>query len=47
MLLIDKRQSVKTLLDVLCLKFYFKNFVIKEVTLFINPAGLGTLLFSF
>ena len=36
MLHIDMRQSVNTLLGVLCLKFYLKNFVIEEVTLFIN-----------
>ena len=47
MLHIDMRQSVNTLLGVSCLKFYFKNFVIEEVTLFINAAGLGALLFSF
>ena len=47
MLQIDMRQSLKTLLGVLCLKFYFKNFLIEEVTLFVNAAGLGTLLFSF
>ena len=47
MLHIDMRQSVNTLLGVPCLKFYLKNFVIEEVTLFINAAGLGTLLFSF
>ena len=47
MLHIDMRQSVNTLLGVLYLKFYLKNFVIEEVTLFINAAGLGTLLFSF
>ena len=47
MLHIDMRQSVNTLLGVPCLKFYLKNFVIEEVTLFINAAGLGALLFSF
>ena len=47
MLCIDMRQSVNILLDVLCLKFYFKNFVIKAVTLFINAAELGTLLCNF
>ena len=47
MLQIDMRQSVNTLLGFLCLKIYLKNYLIEEVTLFINAAGLGTLLFSF
>ena len=47
MLQIDMRQSVNTLLGFLCLKNYLKNYVIEEVTLFINAAVLGTLLFSF
>ena len=47
MLHIDMRQSANTLLGVLCLKFYLKNFVIEEFTLFINAAGLGTFMFSF
>ena len=47
MLHIDMGQSVNTLSGVLCLKFYLKNFVIEEVSLFINAAGLRTLLFSF
>ena len=47
MLHIDMRQSVNTLLGVLCLKFYLKNFVIEEVTVFVNAAGLGTLLSNF
>ena len=47
MLYVDKTQSVNTLLGVLCLKFYLTNFVIEEVTLFINATGLGALLFSF
>ena len=44
---IDQRQSINILLGVLCLKFSLINFVIEEVALFINAAGLGTLLFSF